>query len=93
MSAWLSSLLSLFFFFFLLPPLSPPFFFLISFKLSSLVLCQINPEKAREEFRSATQKNGGTGVQDFMNGMGLGMLADQVKLYMEFLILQYNLIL
>ncbi|KAK7813529.1 atpase arsa1 [Quercus suber] len=44
---------------------------------SPLFALEINPEKAREEFRSATQKNGGTGVQDFMNGMGLGMLADQ----------------
>ena len=79
--------------FLLPPPPPPPPFFSYFFKLNSLVLCQINPEKAREEFRSATQKNGGTGVQDFMNGMGLGMLADQVKLYMEFLILQHNLIL
>ncbi|XP_030929205.1 ATPase ARSA1-like isoform X2 [Quercus lobata] len=45
---------------------------------SPLFALEINPEKAREEFRSATQKNGGTGVQDFMNGMGLGMLADQL---------------
>lgn len=42
------------------------------------VLMQINPEKAREEFRTASQKNGGTGVQDFMDSMGLGMLAEQV---------------
>lgn len=39
---------------------------------------QINPEKAREEFRSASQANGGTGVKDFMDGMGLGMLVEQV---------------
>ncbi|KAL0288643.1 UNVERIFIED_CONTAM: ATPase ARSA1 [Sesamum radiatum] len=39
---------------------------------------QINPEKAREEFRSASQKNGGSGVKDFMDGMGLGMIADQL---------------
>ncbi|KAL0002811.1 hypothetical protein SO802_016592 [Lithocarpus litseifolius] len=45
---------------------------------SPLFALEINPEKAREEFRSATQKNGGTGVQDFMNGMGLGMLANQL---------------
>lgn len=44
------------------------------------LLYQINPEKAREEFRSASQQNGGTGVKDFMDGMGLGMLAEQVKL-------------
>jgi hypothetical protein len=40
---------------------------------------QINPEKAREEFRAASQKNGGTGVKDFMDGMGLGVLAEQVQ--------------
>jgi hypothetical protein len=39
---------------------------------------QINPEKAREEFRTANQKNGGTGVKDFMDSMGLGVLAEQV---------------
>uniref|UniRef100_A0A7N0RH93 ArsA/GET3 Anion-transporting ATPase-like domain-containing protein n=1 Tax=Kalanchoe fedtschenkoi TaxID=63787 RepID=A0A7N0RH93_KALFE len=39
---------------------------------------QINPEKAREEFRDASQKNGGTGVKDFMDGMGLGMLVEQL---------------
>ncbi|PSS33415.1 Arsenical pump-driving ATPase [Actinidia chinensis var. chinensis] len=39
---------------------------------------QINPEKAREEFRSASQKNGGTGIKDFMDGMGLGMIVDQL---------------
>lgn len=42
---------------------------------------QINPEKAREEFRDVSQKNGGTGVKDFMDGMGLGMLADQVIVF------------
>jgi arsenite-transporting ATPase len=42
------------------------------------VLMQINPEKAREEFRAASQKNGGTGVKDFMDGMGLGVLAEQL---------------
>jgi arsenite-transporting ATPase len=41
-------------------------------------LQQINPDKAREEFRGATQKSGGTGVKDFMEGMGLGMLVEQV---------------
>ena len=40
---------------------------------------QINPEKAREEFRDVSKKNGGTGVKDFMDGMGLGMIAEQVK--------------
>ena len=42
------------------------------------ILAQINPEKSREEFRTINQKNGGTGVKDFMDGMGLGILADQV---------------
>lgn len=44
-------------------------------------MAQINPEKAREEFRSASQSNGGTGIKDFMDGMGLGMLVDQVEHY------------
>ncbi|KAJ6892441.1 ATPase ARSA1 [Populus alba x Populus x berolinensis] len=43
-----------------------------------LFALEINPDKAREEFRSATQKNGGTGVKDFMEGMGLGMLVEQL---------------
>jgi hypothetical protein len=42
------------------------------------ILTQINPEKSREEFRTINQKNGGSGVKDFMDGMGLGILADQV---------------
>ncbi|QCE07926.1 arsenite-transporting ATPase [Vigna unguiculata] len=46
-----------------------------------LFALEINPEKSREEFRNAAQKNGGTGVKDFMDGMGLGMIADQVKIY------------
>lgn len=45
---------------------------------SPLFALEINPEKAREEFRSTAQKNGGTGVKDFMDGMGLGMLVDQL---------------
>lgn len=45
---------------------------------SPLFALEINPEKAREEFRSASQKHGGTGVKDFMDGMGLGMLAEQL---------------
>ncbi|XP_059666052.1 ATPase GET3B-like [Cornus florida] len=45
---------------------------------SPLFALEINPEKAREEFRYASQKNGGTGVKDFMDGMGLGMLAEQL---------------
>ena len=39
---------------------------------------QINPEKAREEFRTASQKNGGTGVKDFMDSMVLGVLVEPV---------------
>ncbi|KAK9124215.1 hypothetical protein Sjap_013817 [Stephania japonica] len=45
---------------------------------SPLFALEINPEKAREEFRTASQKNGGTGVKDFMDSMGLGMLVDQL---------------
>ncbi|GAB2250578.1 hypothetical protein Droror1_Dr00016828 [Drosera rotundifolia] len=45
---------------------------------SPLYALEINPEKAREEFRSANQKNGGSGVKDLMDSVGLGMLADQV---------------
>eukprot|EP00262_Sarcandra_glabra_P013830 TRINITY_DN3908_c0_g1_i1.p1 TRINITY_DN3908_c0_g1~~TRINITY_DN3908_c0_g1_i1.p1 ORF type:complete len:415 (+),score=80.24 TRINITY_DN3908_c0_g1_i1:112-1356(+) len=45
---------------------------------SPLFALEINPEKAREEFRSASQISGGTGVKDFMDSMGLGMLADQL---------------
>ncbi|XP_021296117.1 ATPase ASNA1 homolog 2-like [Herrania umbratica] len=44
----------------------------------TLFALEINPEKAREEFRDATKNNGGTGVKDFMDGMGLGMLAEQL---------------
>ncbi|KDO46225.1 hypothetical protein CISIN_1g015096mg [Citrus sinensis] len=43
-----------------------------------LFALEINPEKAREEFRNVTQKDGGTGVKDFMDGMGLGMLVEQL---------------
>ncbi|TKY51615.1 putative arsenical pump-driving ATPase [Spatholobus suberectus] len=43
-----------------------------------LFALEINPEKSREEFRNAARQNGGTGVKDFMDGMGLGMLADQL---------------
>ncbi|KAF8403092.1 hypothetical protein HHK36_011186 [Tetracentron sinense] len=45
---------------------------------SPLFALEINPEKAREEFRTANQRNGGTGVQDFMDSMGLGMLVEQL---------------
>ncbi|KAG1342505.1 ATPase ARSA1 [Cocos nucifera] len=41
---------------------------------SPLFALEINPEKAREEFRSASQRSGGTGVKDFMD---IGILAFQ----------------
>ncbi|XP_047970198.1 ATPase GET3B-like isoform X2 [Salvia hispanica] len=43
-----------------------------------LFALEINPEQAREEFRSASKSNGGSGVKDFMDGMGLGLIADQL---------------
>lgn len=43
-----------------------------------LFALEINPEKAREEFRNVTQKDGGTGVKDLMDGMGLGLLLEQL---------------
>lgn len=43
-----------------------------------LFALEINPEKAREEFRNVSKTNGGTGVKDFMDGMGLGMLVEQL---------------
>ncbi|EYU23598.1 hypothetical protein ABFS82_04G145800 [Erythranthe guttata] len=46
--------------------------------VSPLFALEINPEKAREEFRNVSQSNGGTGVKDFMDGMGLGLIADQL---------------
>ncbi|XVE59069.1 hypothetical protein DITRI_Ditri05aG0015200 [Diplodiscus trichospermus] len=45
---------------------------------SPLFALEIDPEKAKEDFRSATQKRGGNDVKDLMNSMGLGMLADQL---------------
>lgn len=45
---------------------------------SPLFALEINPAKAREEFRSTSQKTGGTGVKDFMDSMGLGLLAEQI---------------
>lgn len=44
-----------------------------------LALWQINPEKAREEFRTASQGSGSSGMKDLMDSMGLGILADQVN--------------
>ncbi|KAE9612195.1 putative arsenite-transporting ATPase [Lupinus albus] len=43
-----------------------------------LFALEINPDKAREEFQTASKSNGGSGVKDFMDGMGLGMLVDQL---------------
>ncbi|KAJ8765967.1 hypothetical protein K2173_020483 [Erythroxylum novogranatense] len=43
-----------------------------------LFALEINPEKAREEFRTVSQNDGGSGVKDFMQGMGLGMIVDQL---------------
>lgn len=47
---------------------------------SPLFALEINPEKAREEFRTASQGSGGggDGMKDLMDSMGLGMLADQL---------------
>ncbi|XP_010939488.1 ATPase GET3B isoform X2 [Elaeis guineensis] len=45
---------------------------------SPLFALEINPEKTREEFRSASQSSGGSGVKDFMDSMGLGMLAERL---------------
>ncbi|XP_015581020.1 ATPase GET3B [Ricinus communis] len=45
---------------------------------SPLFALEINPEKARQEFDTISQKSGGNGVKDLMDGMGLGMLADQL---------------
>lgn len=45
---------------------------------SPLFALEINPEKSREEFRSASQSNGGTGVKNFMDSMGLGMIVEQM---------------
>jgi arsenite-transporting ATPase len=39
---------------------------------------QINPEQAREEFRATTQNEGGSGVKDFMDSVGLGGWVEQV---------------
>ncbi|KAJ9188820.1 hypothetical protein P3X46_000181 [Hevea brasiliensis] len=46
---------------------------------SPLFALEISPEKAREEFRSGNQKPGGSGVKNFMDGMGLGMLSNQLE--------------
>ncbi|XP_057824569.1 ATPase GET3B isoform X2 [Cryptomeria japonica] len=45
---------------------------------SPLFALEINPEQARAEFRAVSQNNGGSGVKDFMDSMGLGSLAEQL---------------
>ncbi|KAJ9540479.1 hypothetical protein OSB04_026985 [Centaurea solstitialis] len=45
---------------------------------SPLFGLEINPEKTREDLRSASEANGGAGVKDAINSMGLGMVADQL---------------
>lgn len=37
-----------------------------------LYAMEINPEQAREEFRASVSKDGGSGVKDFMDSVGLG---------------------
>lgn len=45
----------------------------------ALYAMEINPEKARAEFREATSKDGGAGVKDFMDTVGLGGWIDQLS--------------
>ncbi|KAI5058931.1 hypothetical protein GOP47_0025250 [Adiantum capillus-veneris] len=45
---------------------------------SDLFAMEINPEQARAEFRAATSKDGGSGVKDFMDSMGLGGWVEQL---------------
>eukprot|EP00850_Spirogloea_muscicola_P018809 SM000176S03140 [mRNA] locus=s176:278542:282698:+ [translate_table: standard] len=44
-----------------------------------LFAMEINPEQAREEFRGATAKDGGKGVKDVMDSLGLGGWVDQAS--------------
>ncbi|KAL3693391.1 hypothetical protein R1sor_007042 [Riccia sorocarpa] len=44
-----------------------------------LFAMEINPEQTREEFRSSTQKDGGAGVKEFMDSMGLGGWVEQLS--------------
>ncbi|KAF7820153.1 ATPase ARSA1-like [Senna tora] len=48
-----------------------------------LFALEINPEKAREEFRNASKTNGGSSLKDFMGSMGLGMIVEQVMQFLE----------
>lgn len=43
-----------------------------------LFAMEINPEQARAEFRAANSKDGGSGVKDFMDSMGLGGWVEQL---------------
>lgn len=45
---------------------------------SPLYALEINPEKTREEFGTTSQLHGDGGVKNFMDSMGLGMLADEL---------------
>lgn len=64
------------------PSLWLPFFFVIPIsKLIFFDTWQINPEKAREEFRSASQGRSENEV-NVLSSMGLGMLADQVSKFL-----------
>ncbi|GKV01251.1 hypothetical protein SLEP1_g13816 [Rubroshorea leprosula] len=45
---------------------------------SPLFALELNPEKAKEDFLAATQKDGGREVKDFMDSMGMGMFGDQL---------------
>lgn len=42
---------------------------------------QINPEQAREEFRASVSKDGGSGVKDFMDSVGLGGWVGEVIIF------------
>ncbi|KAK6926747.1 Anion-transporting ATPase-like domain, partial [Dillenia turbinata] len=45
---------------------------------SPLYALEINPERTREEFRTRSNLDGGSGFKDVMDSMGFGMLADQL---------------
>ncbi|KAJ7551469.1 hypothetical protein O6H91_06G016500 [Diphasiastrum complanatum] len=44
-----------------------------------LFALEINPEQARAEFRASSQKEGGSGVKDFMDSVGLGGWVEQLS--------------
>ncbi|XP_057483325.1 ATPase GET3B-like isoform X2 [Actinidia eriantha] len=50
---------------------------------SPLYALEINPDKSREEFHAAGQKHGGSDIKNFMDSLGLGMLAEQVMQFLE----------